>query len=32
VIKYVHELQNLYFGLTGEEFNLKVGIQGKNDE
>ena len=32
VIKYVHELQNLYFGLTGEELNLHVGIQGKNDE
>lgn len=28
VIKYVHELQNLYFGLTGEELNLHVGIQG----
>lgn len=28
VIKYVHELQNLYFGLTGEELILNVGIQG----
>lgn len=31
-IKYVHELQNLYFGLTREELISHVGIQGKNDE
>lgn len=31
-IKYVHELQNLFFALTGEELSLNVGIQSKNDE
>lgn len=26
-IKYVHQLQNLYFALTGEELTLKIGIK-----
>lgn len=29
-IKYVHQLQNLYFALTGEELSLKEAVDGES--
>lgn len=31
-VKYVHQLQNIYFALSGEEISFNGGIQGKNDK